>query len=164
MTPEQLKKKPFEEIFKNQHGKVDTDEGESIEEEENSTTSSEKSEQDSESDVTTEDEEQPNTTESHQVHHGMNEITHDEENSSEAEDDTPQEQNFTEMLTYESNGENNIQDNKLLTTNFEVKVENRQVEGLMTYSADQQIFKLKVNSETDQEAWGVHIGFQSIHS
>ena len=31
----------------------------------------------------------------------MNEITHDEENSSEAEDDTPQEQNLTEMLTYE---------------------------------------------------------------
>ena len=29
MTPEQLKQKPFEEIFKNQHEKVDTDEGES---------------------------------------------------------------------------------------------------------------------------------------
>ena len=27
MTPEQLKQKPFEEIFKNQHEKVDTDEG-----------------------------------------------------------------------------------------------------------------------------------------
>ena len=35
MTPDQLKQKPFEEIFKNQHEKVDTDEGEStkIEEE-----------------------------------------------------------------------------------------------------------------------------------
>ena len=41
MTPEQLKQKPFEEIFKNQHEKVDTDEGEStkIEEEEEFTTS-----------------------------------------------------------------------------------------------------------------------------
>ena len=29
MTPEQLKQKPFEENFKNQHEKVDTDEGES---------------------------------------------------------------------------------------------------------------------------------------
>ena len=29
MTPEQLKQESFEEIFKNQHEKVDTDEGES---------------------------------------------------------------------------------------------------------------------------------------
>ena len=41
MTPEQLKQKPFEEIFKNQHEKVDTEEGESIEEEEEFTTSEE---------------------------------------------------------------------------------------------------------------------------
>ena len=43
MTPEQLKQKPFEEIFKNQLENVDTDEGESIEEEEKSTTSSDMS-------------------------------------------------------------------------------------------------------------------------
>ena len=43
MTPDQLKQKPFEEIFKNQHKKVDTDEGEftKIEEEEEFTTSEE---------------------------------------------------------------------------------------------------------------------------
>ena len=41
MTPEQRKQKPFEEIFKNQHEKVDTEEGESIEEEEEFTTSEE---------------------------------------------------------------------------------------------------------------------------
>ena len=46
---------------------------------------------------------------------------------------------------------------KLLTTNFEVKVENRKDEGLITYSTDLQVFKLKVNSETDQEVWGVYI-------
>ena len=45
MTPEHHKQKPFEEIFKNQHEKVDTEEGESNEEEEKSTTSSHKSEQ-----------------------------------------------------------------------------------------------------------------------
>ena len=67
MTPEQLKQKPFEESFKNQHEKVDTQEGESIEEEEKSTTSSDKSEQDSESDLTTEDEDKTNTTETHQL-------------------------------------------------------------------------------------------------
>ena len=64
MTPEQLKQKRFEEIFKNQHEKVDTDKGGStkIEEEEESTTSeeltqdeystfSDMSKQDSESDI-----------------------------------------------------------------------------------------------------------------
>ena len=90
MTPVQLKQKPFEEIFKNQHEKVDTEKGESIEEEEKSTTSSEKSEQNFESDITTDDEEETNTTEKHQVHNVLNETIHDEENSLEAEDDTHQ--------------------------------------------------------------------------
>ena len=47
MTPEQLKQKRFEEILKNQHEKVDTDEGEStkIEEEEEFTTSEELTEE-----------------------------------------------------------------------------------------------------------------------
>ena len=37
------------------------------------------------------------------------------------------------------------------TTNFEVKVENRQVEGLITYSANLQIFKLNLNFGTDKK-------------
>ena len=54
-----------------------------------------------------------------------NTITHDEENSSEAEDNTSEDENVTEMQTYEINGkQNNIQESKLLTTNFEVEVEN----------------------------------------
>ena len=164
MTPEQLKEKPFEEIFKNQHENVDTDERESIEEEDKSTTPSDKSEQDSESDITTEDEEETNTTETHQVHNVLNETIHDEEHSSETEDDKSEEQNLNEMQTYENNGEQNTQENKLLTINFEVKVKNRKVEGLITYSTDHQIIKFKVNSGTDQEVWGVYIDFQSIHS
>ena len=164
MTPEQLKQKPFKEIFKNQHEKVDTEEGESNKEEEKSTTSSDKSEQNSESDITYEDEEETNTTETQQVHNVLNETIHDEENSSEAEDDTSEDKNVTEMQTYGNNGEQNKQENKLLATNFEVKVENRNVEGLITYSTDQQIFKLKVISGTDQEVWGVYIDFQSIQS
>ena len=164
MTPEQHKQKPFEEIFKNQHEKVDTEEGESNEEEDKSTTSSEKSEQDSESCTTTEDEEEPNITEIHQVHNDLNETTHDEQNVSETEDDTSEEENVIEMQTYENNGEQNKPEEKLLTTNFEVKLENRKIEGLITYSTDLQILKLKVNSETDQEVWGVYIDFQSIHS
>ena len=93
----------------------------------------------------------------------MNEPTHDEENVSEAEDDTSQEENVIQMEIYENNQDQNIQNNKFLTTNFEV-VENWKVEGLITYSTDQQIFKFKVYSGTDQEVWGVYIDFQSIHS
>ena len=122
------------------------------------------SEQISKSDITNDDEEETNTTETHQVHNVLNETIHDEENSSEAENDTSQEENVIEMQTYKNNGEQNKPEEKLLTTNFEVKVENQKVEGLITYSTGQHIFKLKVNSGTDQEVWGVYIDFQSIHS
>ena len=66
----------------------------------------------------------------------MNENTHDQQNVSETEDDTSEEENVTEIQTYENNGEQNKPEEKLLTTNFEVKVENRKVEGLITYSTD----------------------------
>ena len=72
MTPEHHKQKPFEAIFKNQHQKVDTEEGESNEEQEKSTTSSKKVKQDYESGTTTEDEKEPNTTEIHQVYNDLN--------------------------------------------------------------------------------------------
>ena len=65
MTPEQLKQKAFEEIFKNQHEKVDTDEGESTKVQEEFTTSedlteeystfSDMSKQDSDSDINVDD-------------------------------------------------------------------------------------------------------------
>ena len=77
----------------------------------------------------------------------MNETTHDEENVSEAEDDTSQEENVIEMQIEENNRDQNKQEDKLLT-----------------YSTDQQNFKIKVNSGTGQELWGVYIDFHSIHS
>ena len=40
-----------------------------------------------------------------------------------------------------------------LLSKFQFEIENRTVEGLITYSTDQQIFKFKVNS------WGVNIEF-----
>ena len=42
---------------------------------------------------------------------------------------------------------------KLLTTTFQIGIENRKVERLITYSTDQQIFKFKVNSGNNQELW-----------
>ena len=101
MTPEQLKQKPFEEFFKNQHEKVDTDEGESIEEEEKSTISSDKSEQDSESYITTEDQENPHTPETLQ----SNTTMHDKDNSIHDEYNTSEDENITEIETFEHYGE-----------------------------------------------------------
>ena len=52
------------------------------------------------------------------------------------------------------NGEQEIgKQDKLLITTFQIEIENRKVEGLITYSIDQQVFKFKVNS------WGVNIEF-----
>ena len=54
----------------------------------------------------------------------------------------------------QENGEQEIgKQDKLLTTTFQIEIENRNVEGLITCSTDQQIFKFKVNS------WGVNIEF-----
>ena len=77
----------------------------------------------------------------------FNKAIHHEDDSSddksEIENDPPQE-----------NGEQEIgKQDKLLTTTFQIEIENRKVEGLITYSTDQQIFKFKVNS------WGANIEF-----
>ena len=89
MTPEQLKQKPFEEIFKNQHEKVDTEEGESIEEEEKSTTFSDMSKQDSEFNINVDDtqhQENPHTLETLQNNiamHDKDDLIHNEYDTSE---------------------------------------------------------------------------------
>ena len=54
----------------------------------------------------------------------MNETTHDEENVSEAEDDTTQEENVIQMQIYENNREQNKQEDKLLMTLCAAKTPN----------------------------------------
>ena len=50
---------------------------------------------------------------------------HDEDDSIHDEHDSSEDENVTEIQTYEDNGEqNNVQENRLLTTNSEVKVKN----------------------------------------
>ena len=129
MTPEQLKQKPYEEIFKKQHEKLDIEEGESNDKGYVSSTSPEKSEQDSESDTSTVDEQEATTTETLQVHRGMNQTTLGDENASEAEDDTSEENSVYEIESHLVNGEQNEQESKILITNFEVKVENQKSKG-----------------------------------
>ena len=58
------------------------------------------------------------------------------------------------------NGEQEIgKQNELLTTKVQMEIENRKVEGLITYSTDQQIFKFKVNSANNKDLWRVNIEF-----
>ena len=136
MTPEQLKQKPFKPIIKIKHReRLDTEEGESNKDEEETTTSSEMSEQDSASDTTTdddtegskstEDEGESEATETLQIHNVCNTIMHDDDDDSiHDEDDSSGDENVIEIEPHTVNGEqDNAKENKLLTTNFEVKVE-----------------------------------------
>ena len=67
------------------------------------------------------------------------------------------------MIEIEPPKENGEQEtgkqDKLLTTTFQMDIENCKVEGLITYTTEQQIFKLKVNSGSSQELWGVNNEF-----
>ena len=115
MTPELLKQKPFEEIFKNQYEKVDTEEGESNTDEQETTTSnkedkefstfSDMSKQDSESDINIDDtqhQENPHTPETllnNRAMHDKDDLIHDEY-------DTSEDENITKIETYEQYGEN----------------------------------------------------------
>ena len=72
------------------------------------------------------------------------------------EDDSSDNKSVIEIASPEENREQEIgKPDKLLATTFQIEIENRKVEGLITYSTDQQIFKFKVNS------WGVNIEFTS---
>ena len=67
-------------------------------------------------------------------------------------DDSSDDKYEIEIEPPKENGEQEIgKQFKLLTTKFQIEIENRKVEGLISYSIDQQIFKFKVNS------WGVNI-------
>ena len=87
------------------------------------------------------------STETSQVLTVFNKVIHHE-------DDSSDDKSVIEIEPPQENGEQeNGKEDKLLTTTFQIEIENRKVEGLITYSTDQQIFKFKVNS------WGVNIEF-----
>ena len=162
------------------------------------------SKQDSESDIhvdDTQDEQNAQTPETLEIHNMYNTTMHDKDDLIHDEYDTSENENITEIETYEDygekiheteesiptetsqvltvfnktihheddssddksvigiespkeNGEQEIgKQDKLLATKFQIEIKNRKVEGLITYSTDQQIFKFKVNS------WGINIEF-----
>ena len=134
---------------------LDKEEGESIiDEEESMETSQELSdEQNSTSDIYIEDKEDSKSIET--SHNVLSNFITNEVDSYTVED-------VTEIELPKENGvQNNAKEDELLTPNFEMQIENREVEGLITYSTDQQIFKFKIKSGTDQEVGGVYIDSQS---
>ena len=215
MTPEQMKMNPIKPIIKvKTNEELDTEEGESNtneqdftisnKEEKKYSTFSDMSKLESESDINVHDTQDdqnsytPETLQNNTTMHDKDDLIHDEYDTSENE-------NITEIETFEQYGEkiheteesiptetsqvltvfnktihhetdssddNSVieieppQDNgeleirkqdKLLTTTFQIEIENRKVEGPITYSTDQQIFKFKVNS------WGVNIEFTLLN-
>ena len=115
MTPEQIKQNPIT-VHPNQ--KPDTEEGESNtdeqestisnKEEEESSTFSDMSKQDSESDINvddTQDHENSQTPETLQIHNVYNTTMHDKDDSIHDEYDTSEDENITEIETYEHYGE-----------------------------------------------------------
>ena len=143
MTPKQMKMNPIKRINKvKTNEELDKEEGESIKDEEESTEASQElsEEQNATSDIYTEDKEDSKSIATSQVHDVLNKSIPNEVDSHTVK-------HVTEIELPKENGEqNNAKEDKLLTINFEVKVENRKVEGFITYSTDQQIFKFKVNS------------------
>ena len=69
------------------------------------------------------------------------------------EDDLSDDKSVIEIEPQENGEQENGKQDKLLITTFQIEIENRKVEGLITYSTDQQVFKFKANT------WGVNIEF-----
>ena len=211
MTPEQMKMNPIKPIIKvKTNEELDIEEGESNTDEQESTISnikeeeystfSDMSKQDSESDINVDETQHqehsytPQTLQNNTTIHDNDDLIHDEYDTSENEniteietfehygekiheteesipaetsqvltvfiktihheDDSSDDKSVNEIEPSKENGEQEIgKQDKLLTTTFQIEIENRKVEGLITYSTDQQIFKFKVNS------WGVNIEF-----
>ena len=131
MTPEQLEQNPIT-VHPNQ--KLDTEERESNTKEQESTisnkeeeeysTSSDISKQDSESDINvdgTQHQENSHTPETLQIHNMYNTTMHDKHNSIHDEYDTSEDENITEIETYEDYGE------KIHETEESIPVETSQV-------------------------------------
>ena len=75
------------------------------------------------------------------------------------EDDSSDDKSVIEIEPPKESGKQEIgKQDKLLTTTFQMEIENRKVEGLITYLTDQQIFKFKVFGN-NQELCGVNIEF-----
>ena len=78
------------------------------------------------------------------------------------EDDSSDDKSVIEIEPPKENGEQEIgKQDKILTTNVQTEIETQEVEGLITYSTEEQIFNFMVNSGNNQELGGVNTDFSS---
>ena len=164
MTPEQLKQKPFEEIFKNQHEKVDTDEGESTKVEEEYTTSEELTEeystfsdiskQDSESDINVDEtqHQEKSYTPELQIHNTYNTTMYDRDDLIHEEYDTSENENITEIETFEHYVEtiHEIEESKPVETSQVLTVFNKSIHHEDDSSDDKSVIEI----EPRKRKWG----------
>ena len=125
MTPEQLKQNPTT-VHPNQRLDTDEEECNNTKDEEEFTTSQELLEENSTSDIPTVTTEESKPTETSQVLTVFNKtINH--------EDDSSEDKSVTEIEPNKENREQKIgKDDKLSTTNFEIIIENENIEGLIS--------------------------------
>ena len=169
MTPEQLKQKAFEEIFKNQHEKVDTDEGESTKVQEEFTTSedlteeystfSDMSKQDSESDTNvddTQDQQNSHTPETLQIHNIWNTTMHDKDYLIHDEYDTSEDEHITEIETFEHYGEkiHETEELKSTETSQVLTVFNKAIHHEDDSSDDKSVIEIEPSIENGEQEIG----------
>ena len=169
MTPEQLKQSPIT-VHPNQ--KLDTEEGESNtndqestisnKEEEEYSTFSDMSKQNSESDINigdTQDEQNSHTPETLQIHNMYNTTMHNKNDLIHDEFDTSEDENITEIETYEDYGE------KLHETEESIPVETSQVltvfNNAIHHEDDSSDDKSVIEIETPKENGEQEIGKQN---
>ena len=167
MTPEQMKMNPIKPIIKvKTNEELDTEEGESNTDEQESTKSNREEEeystfsymskQDSESDINIDDKSEDENITEIEIYEDYGEKIHETEGSIPVEtsqvltvfnkaihyeDDSSDDKSEIEIEPPKENGEQEIgKQDKLLTTKFQMEIENQKVEGLITYSTEQQIF------------------------
>ena len=172
MTPEQLKQKPFEEIFNKQHEKVDPDEGEctNIEKEEEFTTSeeltpeeystfSDMSKQDSESDINvddTQDEQNTHTPETLQIHNIYNTTMHDKDNLIHDEHNPSENEIIAEIETFEHYGEkiHETEESIPMETSQVLTVFNKAIHHEDDSSDDKSVIEIETPKENGEQEVG----------
>ena len=166
MTPEQMKVNPIKPIIKVETNKeLDTEEGESNRDEQDSTitnkeekeysTFSDMSKQDSESDINiddTQDKQNSHTPETLQIHNIYNTMMHDKDNSIHDEYDTSENENITEIETYEDYGEkiHETEESKLAETSQVLTVFNKAIHHEDDSSDDKSVIEI----EPLKREWG----------
>ena len=170
MTPEQMKRNPIKPIIKvKTNEELDTEEGESNTDEQESTISnkeeeeystfSDMSKQDSESDINiddAQDEQNSHAPETLQIHNTYNTTMHDQDDVIHDEYDTSEDENITEIETYEHYGEkiHETEDSKLTETPQVLTVFNKTKHHEDDSSDDKSVIEIEPPIENGEQEIG----------